>query len=261
MQTALDSREYLAEERTLLAWLRTSLGIAALGFVLDRFSIFLRMVEGTEVAAIGRLPHLHGIWLVLLSVVVNVLAISRHLSTVRAMRRAGLGSAAPQAPVLVLAVLLTLLTAAMALSIIPAANAATSRRSDSMKIGEGIVRRPSTRTVPETVDRLESIVRGKGIQVFARIDHAAEAARVGLKMPPTQVLIFGNPKAGTPVMLAAPTSAIDLPLKALAWEDAAGKVWLGYTDPAYFGSRYGLTEAQVAPISGIGQLVEAAVRE
>jgi uncharacterized protein (DUF302 family) len=77
-------------------------------------------------------------------------------------------------------------------------------------------------------------------------------------MLPTQVLIFGNPKAGTPVMLAAPTSAIDLPLKALAWHDTAGKVWLGYTDPAYFARRYGLTEAQVAPLAGIGQLIDAA---
>ena len=130
-----------------------------------------------------------------------------------------------------------------------------------MEIGEGIIRRPSARSVPDTLDRLESILRGKGVKVFARIDHSGEAAKVGLKMPPTQVLIFGNPKAGTPVMLAAPTSAIDLPLKALAWQDAAGKVWLGYTDPAYFARRYGLTEAQVAPLGVIGQLVEAAVRE
>jgi uncharacterized protein (DUF302 family) len=79
-------------------------------------------------------------------------------------------------------------------------------------------------------------------------------------MPPTQVLIFGNPRAGTAIMIAAPTSAIDLPLKALAWQDTAGKVWLGYTDPAYFARRYGLTEAQVAPVAGVAQLVEASLR-
>jgi uncharacterized protein (DUF302 family) len=129
-----------------------------------------------------------------------------------------------------------------------------------MDIGEGILRAPSTRSVPETLDRLEAILKTKGVRVFARIDHAGEAARVGLSMPPTQVLIFGNPRAGTPVMLAAPTSAIDLPLKALAWQDAAGQVWLGYTDPAVFARRHGLTEAQVAPIRGIGQLIEAAVK-
>jgi uncharacterized protein (DUF302 family) len=129
-----------------------------------------------------------------------------------------------------------------------------------MDIGEGIIRKPSTRTVPETLDRLEAVLKAKGISVFARVDHSGEAARVGLTMPPTQVLIFGNPKAGTPVMLAAPTSAIDLPLKTLAWQDAAGRVWLGYTDPAYFARRYGLTEAQVAPLGGIGQLIDAAVK-
>jgi uncharacterized protein (DUF302 family) len=129
-----------------------------------------------------------------------------------------------------------------------------------MDIGEGIIRKPSTRTVPETLDRLEAVLKTQGISVFARVDHSGEAAKVGLTMPPTQVLIFGNPKAGTPVMLAAPTSAIDLPLKALAWQDAAGKVWLGYTDPAYFARRHGLTEAQVAPLAGIGQLIDAAVK-
>ncbi|HXX31954.1 MAG TPA: DUF302 domain-containing protein [Myxococcaceae bacterium] len=129
-----------------------------------------------------------------------------------------------------------------------------------MDAGEGIIRKLSAHPVPETLDRLEAILKTKGIHVFARIDHSGEAAKVGLSMPPTQVLIFGNPRAGTPVMLAAPTSAIDLPLKALAYQDSAGKVWLGYTDPAFFARRYGLTEAQVAPISGIGQLIDGALR-
>ena len=260
MQTVVDSREFLAEERTLLAWLRTSLGIAALGFVLDRFSLFLRAMHVSTGVSPGHLPHIQGFWLVLLSLGVNILAIARHLVTVRAMRRAGLESAAPQSPVLIVAVLLSLLTAALGLSVFPQAVAATPPRSESMDIGEGIIRKPSTRTVPETLDRLEAVLKAKGIAVFARIDHAGEAAKAGLTMPPTQVLVFGNPRAGTPVMLAAPTAAIDLPLKALAWQDATGKVWLGYTDPAYFARRYGLTEAQVAPISGIGQLIDAALK-
>jgi uncharacterized protein (DUF302 family) len=128
-----------------------------------------------------------------------------------------------------------------------------------MDLGEGIVRKPSTRSVAETLDRLEGILRSKGIQVFARIDHAGEAARVGLSMPPTQVLIFGNPRAGTPVMLAAPTSAIDLPLRVLAWQDLVGKVWLGYTDPRFLARRYGLDEKEVAPLGVIADLVDAAV--
>ena len=129
-----------------------------------------------------------------------------------------------------------------------------------MDIGEGIIQKSSPRSVPETLDRLEGILKAKGVQVFARIDHAGEAARVGLSMPPTQVLVFGNPKAGTPVMLAAPTSAIDLPLKALAWQDSAGQIWLGYTDPRYFARRYGLGDSQVAPLAVVADLVDAAVK-
>ena len=128
-----------------------------------------------------------------------------------------------------------------------------------MDVGEGILRKPSPRGVAETLDRLEGILKSKDIQAFARIDHAGEAARVGLGMPPTQVLIFGNPRAGTPVMLAAPTSAIDLPLKVLAWQDAVGKVWLGYTDPRYLARRHGLDENRVAPLGVIADLVDAAV--
>jgi uncharacterized protein (DUF302 family) len=137
---------------------------------------------------------------------------------------------------------------------------ARPQRSESMEIGEGIIRKASPRSVAETLDRLEAILKTKGVQVFARIDHSGEAARVGLTMPPTQVLIFGNPRAGTSVMLAAPTSAIDLPLKALAWKDSAGKVWLGYTDPKYFARRYSLDEKQVAPLAVVADLVDAAVK-
>jgi uncharacterized protein (DUF302 family) len=158
------------------------------------------------------------------------------------------------------AFLLTMLIAALPGPVLPSASAAPPLRSDSMNIGEGIVRKASPRSVPETLDRLEGILKAKGVQVFARIDHSGEAAKVGLTMPPTQVLVFGNPRAGTQVMLDAPTSAIDLPLKALAWQDSTGQVWLGYTDPAYFARRYGLTEKQVAPIAVIGQLVDAAVK-
>src|SRR5271155_3446056 len=128
----------------------------------------------------------------------------------------------------------------------------------AMKSGDGIISKPSKSSVPETLDRLEAILRAKGITIFERIDHSGEAEKVGMKMPPTQVLIFGNPKGGTPLMLAAPTSAIDLPLKALAWTDSTGKVWLSYNDPAYLMRRYGLTEDQVKTIAPIGALIEPA---
>ena len=104
----------------------------------------------------------------------------------------------------------------------------------------GLISKPSRYSVPETVDRMVTVLKSKGMTVFARIDHAAEAAKVGLKMRPTQLLIFGNPKGGTPGMVAAPTVAIDLPFKALAWEDAGGKVWLGYTSPSFLKERPGI---------------------
>lgn len=127
------------------------------------------------------------------------------------------------------------------------------------KTGEGIISIASKFSVSETLDRLTAALEAKGIRVFARVDHSGEAEKVGMKMPPTQLLIFGNPKGGTPVMLAAPTSAIDLPLKALAWQDAEGKVWLSYNDVAYLQRRFGLTDADVKTISGIGSLLEQAL--
>ncbi|HTV60535.1 MAG TPA: DUF302 domain-containing protein [Verrucomicrobiae bacterium] len=125
-----------------------------------------------------------------------------------------------------------------------------------MKTGEGIISKQSNYSVSETLDRVEAVMKAKGVKVFARVDHSGEAEKVGLKMPPTQLLIFGNPKGGTPVMLAAPTAAIDLPLKALAWQDNEGKVWLSYNDPEYLKRRFGLTDDQIKTIAGIGGLIE-----
>jgi uncharacterized protein (DUF302 family) len=124
--------------------------------------------------------------------------------------------------------------------------------------GDGIITKPARYTVPETLDRLEALLRSKGITVFARIDHSGEADKVGMKMPPAQLLIFGNPKGGTPIMLAAPLAAIDLPLKALAWQDADGKVWLSYNDPEYLKHRFGLAGETIQPIAGMGSLIEQA---
>jgi len=105
---------------------------------------------------------------------------------------------------------------------------------------KGIVSIPSNHTVDETVDRLKQILQSKGVTLFALIDHSGEAEKVGMKMPPTRLLIFGNPKGGTPLMLAAPSIAIDLPLKILVWQDAQGKVWLSYNSPEYLKNRHGL---------------------
>lgn len=105
----------------------------------------------------------------------------------------------------------------------------------------GIIDIPSNHSVDETVEKLKGILQAKGVTLFALIDHSGEAQKVGLKMRPTKLLIFGNPKGGTPVMLAAPRSAIDLPLKILIWEDAQGKVWLTYNSTVYLQERYNLS--------------------
>jgi uncharacterized protein (DUF302 family) len=104
--------------------------------------------------------------------------------------------------------------------------------------GKGIVNSPSNHSVDETITRLKSILEAKGVALFALIDHSGEAEKVGLKMPPTKLLIFGSPKAGTPFMLAAPGIAIDLPLKILIWEDNHGKAWLSYNSPQYLQERH-----------------------
>ena len=128
-----------------------------------------------------------------------------------------------------------------------------------MNSGAGIIGKPSRHSVSETLDKLEAVLLSKGIKVFARIDHSGEAAKAGLAMQPTQLLIFGNPRGGTPIMVAAPCAAIDLPLKALAWQDAAGQVWLSYNDPHYLQQRFGLGEQDIAPIAGLSSLIDLAL--
>ena len=123
----------------------------------------------------------------------------------------------------------------------------------------GMFHLESPRSVPETLRRLESLLQGLGLAIFARIDHSGEAEKVGLKMRPTELIIFGSPKQGTPLMVASPTLAIDLPLKALAWEDASGKVWLSYNTPDYLKQRHNIPEELVKNISGIGALPQKAV--
>jgi uncharacterized protein (DUF302 family) len=105
---------------------------------------------------------------------------------------------------------------------------------------KGLIDIPSNHSVDETVEKLKGIFQAKGITLFALVDHSGEAAKAGMKMRPTKLFIFGNPKGGTPVMLAAPSSAIDLPLKILVWEDAQGKVWITYNSPSYLQERHNI---------------------
>jgi uncharacterized protein (DUF302 family) len=123
----------------------------------------------------------------------------------------------------------------------------------------GMVHLSSPYTVPRTIERLESLLQKQGLKVFGRIDHSGEAEKAGLKMRPTQLIIFGSPKAGTPLMIAAPTLAIDLPLKALIWEDNAGKVWLSYNSAEYLKQRHSIPDDLVRNIAGVAALLQKAV--
>src|ERR1700744_864342 len=107
----------------------------------------------------------------------------------------------------------------------------------AMTTDQGIVDRPSHHSVEETVGRLQALLQSKGVTLFALVDHSGEAEKVGMEMRPTKLLIFGSPKAGTPLMIASPSIAIDLPIKILVWEDGGGKVWVSYNSPHYLQER------------------------
>ncbi len=122
----------------------------------------------------------------------------------------------------------------------------------------GIVDKPSKHSVDETVEKLKTILHSKEVTLFALVDHSGEAEKVGMKMRPTKLLIFGSPKAGTPLMLAAPSVAIDLPLKILVWEDGEGKVWVSYNGPEYLKERHGLPADLLPNIAVVEMLADKA---
>ena len=125
-------------------------------------------------------------------------------------------------------------------------------------VNSGLINRPSKHSVDETLDKLKRTLQAKGVTVFALVDHSGEAEKVGLKMRPTKLVIFGNPKAGTPLMVAAPSIAIDLPLKILIWEDGEGKVWVSFNSPAYLQERHKLPPELLPAISVVEALAAAA---
>jgi uncharacterized protein (DUF302 family) len=127
-----------------------------------------------------------------------------------------------------------------------------------MSPAKGIIDKPSRHSVDETVEKLKNILQAKGVALFALVDHSGEAEKVGMKMRPTKLLIFGSPKAGTPLMLAAPSIAIDLPLKILVWQDNKDKVWISYNSPDYLKERHGLPQELLANIAVVETLASKA---
>ena len=142
--------------------------------------------------------------------------------------------------------------------------ASNSRQREEMRMApaaaDGIISKPSNHSVDQTVDKLKSILETRGVTLFALVDHSGEAAKAGLNMRPTKLLMFGNPRAGTPVMLAAPSIAIDLPLKILVWEDDRGRVWLSYNDPAYLQRRHGVPRQLLQNIAAAETLAALAAQ-
>lgn len=133
--------------------------------------------------------------------------------------------------------------------------------SSAAVAADGLIKMKSAHSVDDTVNKLESVLESKGMNVFGRVNHAAGAEKAGMDLRPTQVLIFGNPKVGTPLMQCAQSVAIDLPQKALVWEDDAGDVWLAYNDPAYLSGRHSISgcEEVLKKVSGaLGNFAKAA---
>jgi uncharacterized protein (DUF302 family) len=124
---------------------------------------------------------------------------------------------------------------------------------------DGVITRHSSLSVEQTLQRLRESIQSRNLKIFAQIDHSDEAQQAGLEMPPAHVLIFGSPKAGTPLMLASPLLALELPLKALVWRDAAGQVWVSYDSSYYLSTRFTIPPELVKNIAGIDAVIAAAL--
>jgi uncharacterized protein (DUF302 family) len=216
------------------------------GFVVARFGLFLQQLEVTAYAPLVP-AYGSSLWfgtaLISAGVAVNILSAWQHARLVRQLARGGLTSSGSPIQAFAIAVFLALFGLVMAIYLVSVRglpHPQEKERSMGQIRDNGVIRRPSEHSVDGTVERLRQILQTRGITLFALVDHSGEAEKVGIKMRPTKLLIFGNPKGGTPVMLAAPSSAIDLPLKMLVSEDTQGKVWISYNSPAYLEERHGL---------------------
>ena len=263
--------DYLAAERTLLAWIRTGLALMGFGFVVARFGLFLQQLQivqhAPSVQSYG-LSLWFGTALIGFGVAVNLFSGWRHLRLIRMMDLGQVSRPHTTSLAVATSLFLALVGLAMAIYLISLRGSEHSNSRSYSQINletpmtpttdNGIISIPSNHSVDQTVEKLKGILQAKGVALFALIDHSGEAEKVGMKMRPTKLLIFGNPKAGTPVMQAAPSIAIDLPLKILIWEDAEGRVWLSYNSPAYLQRRHGVPQDLMQNIVVVENLAAAA---
>jgi len=253
-----EARDYLAAERTFLAWVRTGLALMGFGFVVARFGLFLKQVglfdQASSEPSYG-ISLWFGIALIGAGVIVHLSSAWRHVRLVRELDKGHPECARSLTQAVAAALFLSLLGLAMAIYLVSVRGAAKIQSQDikentmvqatsktPLDANNGIINKVSSHSVDQTVEKLKNILQSKGITLFAVIDHSGEAEKVGMKMLPTKLLIFGNPKAGTPLMVAAPSIAIDLPLKMLVWDDGQGKVWISYNSPDYLKQRHGLSQ-------------------
>jgi len=262
-------RDYLAAERTFLAWIRTGLALMGLGFVLARFGLFLREFSYNQpnlpVQSYG-LSLWFGTALIFLGVLVCILSLFRYRTTIKQLQMPETLLERPSLLAMSVAIALAILGLAMTIYLIsvhPAAQANSSKAQEVSMSGtpeNGVTRIASNHSVEETVTKLQTMLQAKNVKLFTIVDHSGEATSAGLKMPATKLLIFGNPKAGTPLMLASPSVALDLPLKILVAEDTAGKVWISYNAPSYLQARHNLPPTLLPNIAVIEALAAQAAQ-
>jgi uncharacterized protein (DUF302 family)/uncharacterized membrane protein YidH (DUF202 family) len=266
-----DLRDYLAAERTFLAWVRTGLALMGFGFVVARFGLFLQQLQALPSAQKSSSTGLSlwfGTALIAAGVIVNLFSARQHVQLIRELDKGDDSFPRSLAQTLSPALFLAVVGVAMAIYLVSVRDS-TSFHSENYfqssgekpmgtAAGRGVVDKASNHSVDQIVEKLKDLLQAKGITLFAFVDHSGEAEKVGMKMRPAKLLIFGSPKAGTPLMVAAPSIAIDLPLKILVWEDGQGRVWVSYNSPEYLRERHDLPQELLQNIAVVEALADKA---